>query len=139
MTFSTDGPSKRKHGLFTFAVVLLLFGGAALVVGLHDFAIRSIAVLACLISVYCIRASNVRGYSDSGKVTTQPAKSKLTRLFRRPISVVSIILLPLLGMSFMCLYRDATHGYYKVWPVYLFAGVAAVCAICWSYLVSSLL
>lgn len=139
MTVPPNMPSKRKYGLFTLAVLLLLLGGTALFVGSDDFSIRSLGVLACLLSVYCVRISNIHSRSVSTSITTQRTKSKLATRVGRPVWVVSIILLPTLGLSFLCLYRDAIHGYQEVWPVYLFAGVAVVCALCWSYLVSRLL
>jgi len=132
-------PSKRKYGLFISAIFLLLLGGVAFVMGSNNVAIRSMGMLAFLISAYCVRASNI--YIRSGHVTatTPQTRSKLPTRPRRSIWIVSIILLPLLGLSFAWLYSDAVHGYHQIWPVYTFAGIVIICALCWSYLVARLL
>lgn len=130
---------KKKYGLFILAVLLLLLGGVALFVGTNNFVIRSLGVIACLISVYCVRRSNIHAKSNSAIETSQQAKSKPSTQLRRSIWIISIVLLPMLGLAFLSLYRDALHGYQKAWPVYLFAGVVAICAFCWSYLMAKLL
>ena len=56
---SETGPQKR-YGLFIFAILLLLLGVAGVLLGRHNFAIRTVGVVACTISVYLARISNVR-------------------------------------------------------------------------------
>ncbi len=129
MTVSPKVFSKRKSGLFILAILLLLLGGTALYIGSNNFLIRSLGILACTISVYCVRKSNIHASSQKIIRPTPVGRSTWT---------ISIILLPALGLSFLFLYRDAIHGYHQGWPVILFAGVVAGCALCWSYLVSRL-
>jgi hypothetical protein len=51
--------------------------------------------------------------------------------------VIGIALVPLWGATYFCLHEDALHGYHAVWPVYLFAGVAIICALFWGYLLAA--
>jgi hypothetical protein len=135
MNVPLNEPSKRNASLFISAIVLLLLAGAALVMASNDVAIRSLAMLACVGSVYCFRRSNSSARSGSLTATTQQTRSGPGRSIR----IVSIVLLPVLGLSFVWLYSDAVRGYHQILPVYCFAGVAIVCALCWSYLVARLL
>lgn len=131
-------PIKRKYGLLILAIALLLFAGAALVVSPHDVAIRSLGMLAIVISVYCVRLSKAAG-AGSTMTTIQQTASSLPTRSGRSVWIVSILLVPLFGMSFAWLYSDAVQGYHQILPVYCFAGAAIVCALCWSYLVARLL
>ena len=130
---------KQQYSLFIFSIVLLVLGGTAIFIGSSNFEVRSIGVLSCLISVYLVRISNIHANSDSVIENTKQAHSKPPTHFRRSIWVIGVVLLPILGLSFSNLYRDAIHGYHDVMPVYLFAAVAAICALLWSYLVSRML
>ena len=131
--------SKRKLGLFGLAIVLLLLGGVALVMGSNDVAIRSLAMLAIIISVYCVRQSNIFIRPASANTIIQQTRSKLPTRPGRSTWIASIILLPLLGLSFVWLYSDAAHGYHQIWPVYFFTGKAIICTLYLSYLVARLL
>ncbi|GEM_PF-1108849 len=139
MNVPRNDRSKGNIGLFISAIVLLLSGGVALVMGSNDVAVRSLAMLAIVISVYCVRLSNISTRSDSANTIIQQTRSKLPTRPSRSIWIVSIMLLPLLGLSFVWLYSDAAHGYHQIWPVYFFTGTAIACTLCWSYLVARLL
>jgi len=132
-------PGKRKSGLFMLAIFFLLLAGVALVMGSNNVGIRSMAMLAVVISVYCVRVSNIHVDPDSVITTSQQTRFKLPARPSGSLWIVSLILLPAFGLSFFWLYRDAAQGYHQFWPVYCFAGVAVVCALCWSCLVASLL
>lgn len=125
-------PNKRRNGAFALAILLLLFAGGALLLEENNVVIRTVAMLALLVSVYCVRLSR----SGSTTIETQRTGSNLATRPGRSIWIVSIILLPVLGMSFASLYIDAAHGYHQAWPVYVFTGTIIVCMVCWSYLLA---
>jgi hypothetical protein len=139
MNVPLNEQSKRKYALFVLAIFFLMLAGAGLVIGSNNVAIRSLAMLAVIISVYCVRVANIHVGIDSAATASQQSRSKLPARPRRSLWIVCIILLPLFGLSFIWLYSDAVQGYHQIWPVYCFAGIAIACALCWSYLVASLL
>jgi len=130
---------QKRYWLFVLAVLLLLAGGAALFMGPKNFGIWSLGLGACIVSVYLIRVSNVHSRSVSAATGSEGTDSKAKKGQGRLIWIIGAALLPLAGASFFCLYQDALHGYHETTPVYVFAGVAALCALVWSYLASRLL
>ena len=129
---------QKRYGLFSLAILLLLLGGAALFLGSHNFPIRAVGVVGCIVSVYLVRISNVHGGSTATIAANQGADTKAKERPGRLIWMVGIALLLLTGVSFLYLYQDALHGYHEALPVYVFAGVGLVCALVWSYLFSKL-
>jgi len=53
--------------------------------------------------------------------------------------VVSLALLPALGLSYLYLYEDGVRGYPDVLPIYLFGGVAVVCTLFWAFMAARVL
>lgn len=132
-------PPQERHLLFALAVLLLLAGGAALLVGPKNFGVWSLGLVACIVSAYLIRVSSVRSRSASAATGGEGADSKAKKGRGRLIWIIGAALLPAAGASFFYLYQDALHGYHDITPVYVLAGVAALCAVVWSYLVSRVL
>ena len=129
-------PKKKRYGLFVLAIVTLLSGGAALYMGSNNFAIRFLGVVACVVSVYFVRISNVRTAVVSGATSDPMVDSKVTKRPGLIMWIVGVALLALLGIAFLYLYADAQRGYHEILPVYIFAGAATSCALYWAYLVS---
>ena len=129
----------RRHALFALAVLLLLAGATALILNSDDFRIRSLGVSACVVSAYLVRKSRLSARSILEGETYRDANLGTPKRVGYVTWAVSIILLPLLVVSFLCLYSDALHGYREIWPVYLFAAAAAVCSLFWSYVASRLM
>ena len=129
----TQGSPRKRYGLFILAILSLLLGGVAIYIGSHNFRIRSIGLLAILISAYLVRVSRVHSRSDLSAVNKQ-AENIAIRRPGRVLWTISIGLLVLAGVSFLYLYHDALHGYQEVLPVYIFAVVGVVCTLVWSYL-----
>jgi hypothetical protein len=125
-----------RHVLFAVGVVLLILAGITLLVQSDDPAIRPIGIGACFIGVYLIRTSTTRRRSALG---AREVAFKTTQSPNRLLWVVSAALSPLSVIAFLYLENDAAHGYHQVLPVYVFAGVAIVCAVVWSSLVSKIL
>lgn len=128
----------RKFVLFVLAILLLALGGIALVFGANLPGIRSLGALACILSAVCVRKSNLSVRLLAGNTTTNQEDPPAVKRPGKAIWIISIVLLPVLGISFVFLYNDAATGYHQTWPVYLFAGLGLVCTLCWSYLVSQL-
>ena len=130
---------RKRYGLYALAILLLLVGGVALFVGMNNFGVRCLGLVACIASVYLIRISNVRARPSlpmtGGDANDSEAGEKGTRL----MWIIGAALVPVAGASFFYLYQDGLHGYHDTLPVYIFAGVAVICTVVWSYLVSRLL
>ena len=130
---------KKRFGLFRLAILLLLLGGVALLVGSSSPAIRAIGIVACIVSVYLVRISNVHTQPNLPITPYQGPDSKTASGAGRLVWAVGIVLLPIAGVSFFYLYQDALNGYNEMLPVYVFAAVGLVCTLVWSYLVSKVL
>jgi hypothetical protein len=129
---------RYRYGLFALAILLLVTGGAALFVGMKNFGIRSLGVVACIASVYLIRISNVRMRPPLAMTSGGAQDPKAGRKGTRLMWILGAALVPVAGASFFYLYQDGLHGYHDTLPVYVFAGVAVLCTVVWSYLVSKL-
>ncbi len=138
MIVSKETPRKR-HYLFVLAIVILIFGGAALFIWSNNFLIRSASIVACIVSVYLVRISNVHARPSLGVVGELEAESKFAKRPKRMMWIIGVALLAAVGGAFSELYSDALRGYHEVFPVYLFSGAAIVCIAFWSYLISRLL
>lgn len=109
-----------------------------MVLGANRPGIRSLSALAIILSAFCLRKSNLSVRSLAGGAATNQDDFPAVKRPGKAIWIISIMLVPALGISFFSLYHDAATGYNQVWPVFLFAGVALVCTLFWSYLVSQL-
>jgi hypothetical protein len=130
---SLQPPNKRKFALLTVAFLLLAFAGVVMGRG----GINVMAMLAVSTSLVCIRLVNVHTPSGSAGEVAQRAGSSLATRLWRPIGIISIILVPIMAMASFFLYRDAVQGYHQSWPLHFFEAMAAICALCWSYLFST--
>jgi hypothetical protein len=139
MTSSQQGPRKARRGLFALAILLLVAAIAAFSMGGKDFTIRSLGVVALIASVYLVRASNVHSRSAVVVTSSQGTDSKAKRIGGRLMWIIGAALLPIAVASVFYLKQDALHGYHEVLPVYVFGGVAVLCAIVWSYLAARVL
>ena len=138
MITSQKAPRKR-YGLFILAVLILLSGGAALYVGSHDFMIRSLGLVAILVSVYLVRISHVHDRSDFSGTSGRSADIKAAKGPGRLLWIVSLALLPILAASYLYMDYVAAHGGYTGLPAYLFAGVIVICATVWGYLATRMI
>lgn len=131
---SLQPPNKRKFTLLTLAFLLLAFAGAAMARGGNDV----MAMVAVSTSLVCIRLINLQMPSGSATEAAQRTESFWATRLRRPIGIISIILVPIMAMASYFLYRDAVEGYHQSWPLHFFAATAAICGLSWSYLFSTL-
>ena len=132
MTVPENVPQKR-YGLFILAIFLLLSAGAAFYLASDSLAIRSLAAVAGIASVYLVRISHVHT-EDSGARVDFTASERPGRL----MLFVGIALLVLAGVSYWLMHIDALHGGHTGWPAYMFAGVAVACAVVWGYIITKL-
>jgi hypothetical protein len=133
MNASPQPPNKRKFALLTVAFLLLAFAGVVMATGGSTV----MAMVAVSTSLVCVRLINVHTPSGSATEAAQRAESSWATRLRRPIGIISIILVPIMAMASFFLYRDAVQGYRQIWTVYFFAGTASICALCWSFLVAT--
>jgi hypothetical protein len=133
---SLQPPNRRKFALLTVAFLLLAFAGVAMAKGGDDFRIRSLAMIAGFTSLACIRRINVRKPSASATEASQRAESSWATPLRRPIGIISIVLVPIMALASFFLYRDAVQGYHQSWPLYLFVWTGVICSLCWAFLVA---
>jgi hypothetical protein len=138
-SFEKNGPQERRPGLFIFAVLLLLLAAVGFFVGSHNYLIRSFSVLAVMVSVFLVRTSNFHTRPTSSVATAQETDFNVTKGPGRLAWVLSVALVPILAISFLCLQNDALHGAQTAWPVYLFTAVIVACIFVWGYLVSQLM
>ncbi len=129
MTMSQKIPRKR-YGLFVLAILMLLSGGVAFAMGSNSFTVRTLGALACMASVYLVRISNV--HTRSVSVLTSDSKAT-----KRPGLLMWSIGAVLLGAAVVSYLYVYTHR--EIPALYAFAGVAAVCILFWSYLISTIL
>jgi magnesium-transporting ATPase (P-type) len=132
---SLQPPNKRKFTLLTVAFLLLAFAGVAMARGGNGVMV----MVAVSTSLVCVRLINVQSPSGSATEAAQRQDSGWTTRVRRPIGIISITLVPIMAIASFFLYRDAVQGYHQSWPLYFFAATGAICAICWTYLISTLL
>lgn len=129
--------SRKAHGLFSLAVLLLLLGGAALLLEPHSFVIRSLGLLAILGSVQLVRMSRVPA-ADRLPANGEWIDPTGPKGPSRPMWLVGFGLLALAGLSLWLLYLDGLHGAHALWPVYLFAAVGLACAGVWGAILANL-
>ena len=108
------------------AILMLLSGGVVFAMGSHNFGVRTLGALACMFSVYLVRISNVHTRSasafTSGQATTRPSLQMWS---------IGAVLLGGCVVSYLYVY---THR--EIPALYAFAGVAVICILFWSFLIS---
>ena len=138
LVMSKTAPQKR-YGLYSLAILFLVLSFVGLIAGNRSFAIRSLGLVALIVSAYFVRISKVHGPPALAIRTDLEADSKGEKGPGRLAWAIGIALVPAAGTSYLYLYNDAIHGYHEALPVYVFAGVALACATVWAYLVAKLL
>jgi hypothetical protein len=135
---SSRSPFGRRWPLAA-AVALLGAGGVALFAGPHDLGVRGFGLAACIASVLVIRAANRRSRPGSEAWAPGALESGVSGAPGLVTWMVAGALVPAAGVSFYYLYQDALHGYRRAAPAYIFAAVAFVCTLVWSYVASKVL
>ena len=132
--------SKKKYGLYSLAILLLVFAAATLYFGAHNFPIRSLGLAAILVSGYLVRASNVRPQRTFLPIVSVPgADSAAAKRYKRLLWILSLSLTALTVLSFLLMANDTvTNGGNEVWPVYVCAALGLLCAGAWSALVAKI-
>lgn len=127
---------RKRYGLFSLAIALLILGAVGVVAGSRNYLIRLLGLLAVMGSTYLVRISNVRASPAPPVTIESEADTRARERFGRLMWMIGIALVPIMALSYHWLYEDAHHGYHEAWPLYVFVGVGLVCAVVWPYLVS---
>jgi hypothetical protein len=130
---------RKRYGLYALAILLLLIAGAALFVGMNNFGVRCLGLVAIIASGYLIRISNVRARPSLPMTSGDAKDSKAGKKGTRLMWIIGAALVPVAGASLFYLYQAGLNGSRDTLPAYIFAGVAVICTVVWSYLVSRLL
>lgn len=129
---------RKSYGLLILAALLLVFAGACMYFGSHNYPIRVLGSAAILASVYLARISQVRGRSDLPDLSTRSKNLKTSKGPGRVLWIISLALVPLLAAAGFLLHIDVANGGNETWPVDVFAGIALACTIVWSYLAAKI-
>ena len=134
---SQPAPQKR-YGLYSLAILLLLLGAVGLYFGTHNFPTRSLGLAAIVVSSYLLRAAKVRPQQTFLPiVTVLGADAAAEKRYKRLLWILSLGLTALSVLSFLLMFDDTvTNGGNEVWPVYVFAILALLCACAWGALVA---
>jgi hypothetical protein len=119
---------KKRYLLLSLAIALFALAAVTLLLGSSYPAIRPLAGIACVAGAYLARMSKgQRSQSLANVPVAGVGFTEQKRLIRR-LWVISIALVPLLGVALILMYVDAANGGNETWPVYVFAGVSLACA-----------
>jgi hypothetical protein len=104
----------------------------------NNVIIQSLAIVAVLTGVACLRRVNVNARPGSATEASQRTEFSWATHIRRPAGIISMILIPIMVVASFFLHGDAVQGYRQIWTVYFFAATAAICSLCWSFFVATL-
>jgi hypothetical protein len=124
--------TRKRYGLFLLAILLLLLGAVGIYVGIHNYLVRALGLALVVASTYLFH-----GRSDLSEASGQ--RDFKTAEGPQPLLwIISLALVPLLGVAFFLLHIDAANGGHEAWPADVFAGVGLTCAVVWGYLVAKI-
>ncbi len=129
---------KKKYILFSLAIALFALAAIALLLGSSYPAIRPFAGIACIAGVYLIRMSNVQPSQSLANVPVAGVGFTEDQRLKRRLWVISIALVPLLGVALYLMYADAANGGNETWPAYVLFGVVLACAAVWGGLIAKI-
>jgi peptidoglycan/LPS O-acetylase OafA/YrhL len=138
MAAMPHSPYTKRYGLFAVAIVLLVCGGFALLMGSTHFLFRPLGALACLVSVWLVKLSRVHAESDAAASARNVSLGTTDRP-RPAMWALGVVSLIAAAISYLYLYKDALDGYHEILPVYCFAAAMLVVAVIWGYLAAKLL
>jgi hypothetical protein len=138
MTMAKDAHRKR-YGLFILAIIMLMFGGAILLLYSNNPLIMPFGGLMCVFSAYLVKVSNVHRKADVTVADGNDTGSNVAKPPSLTTWAIGLAVLLALGVSYFYLRKDAIDGYHEILPVYFFAGAIFVCAGVWAYLLAKVM
>lgn len=130
--------TRKRYGIFLLAILLVLLGGAGIYLGSRHYLIRVLGVVAIMASTYFVRISLVHNRSALSETSDGDRDFTTARGPGTLLWIISLALVPLLGVAFFLLHTDALNGGHEGWPATVFAAVGLTCAIVWGYLVAKI-
>ena len=131
MSTIEDAQRKRK-AKFLLALLIILIGGSVMYKGDHDPRIRAFGLAIVLLAVQIGKVANDQYRASLNLNSVDVDRPKSSNALTRVLWIVSLCLVPILGIAWYLLDSDARHGGHVAWPAGLFAGVGLVCAVVWS-------
>ena len=131
---TSQNVARKRYGILVLAILLLLLGGVGIYAGSHNYPIRALGLVAVMASTYLVRISRVHDRSNLPEANDRGSDLKTAKGPGRLLWIVSLALVPLLGAALFLMHIDAVNGGHEAWPADVFAGVALVCCVVWSYL-----
>lgn len=136
---TSQGVPQKRYNLLALAVLLLALACALFVTAPNSFMMRSLGLVAILVSVWLVRVSNVHSQASNGSKGDEETGSATGKRLGGVDWIVGVTSLLAAGAAYLYLRNDALTGYHQILPVYVFAGVGVVCMVVWGYLAVKLL
>jgi len=96
---SLQPPDRRRFALRTAAFLLLAVAGVGMAMGGDNFTIRSLALVACLAGVACVRRINVRALPASAATASQRVELQPSNKRKFALLTVAFLLLAFAGVT----------------------------------------
>jgi predicted membrane channel-forming protein YqfA (hemolysin III family) len=125
----------KRYGLYSLGMVILLSGVLAISLAANDFLLLFGGIIACLVGVRLIHASQVPS-SKNPNFNRPPESNSWGSGRNRLLQTIGIALVPALGLSLFFLFEDVVRGHRHSWHLYVFIGTMTVCTAVWAYLMS---
>jgi hypothetical protein len=129
---------RKRYVLFSLAIVLFATAAVALLLGSGYPSIRPFAGIACIAGVYLVRISNGQRSQSLLNVPVAGVGFTEQKRLRRRLWIISIALMPLLGVALFLVYIDAANGGNETWPAYVLFGVVLACVAVWGGLIANI-
>jgi len=128
----TSNTQSKRYGVRAWAIIAFAVGAAAICLARNSFGIEGAGFAALFVGMQLLRRSGADAQPRAftvGPAPNQPAKF---------IWIVSIALIPALGVSCYLISVDVRHGGHEGWLAYLLGGLVLLCAGFWSALAAKL-
>lgn len=121
----------KFYALRALALALMIFAGAVFLLGPHDFAVQSLALLAIFLGLWIVRRADASVRRARGQIIPNTSfEGSFAKEADRPgalawtLTAVSLIAC---GVCAFLLHLDMLHGGQEGWPVYaLFVAILAL-------------
>ncbi len=126
MTLALRSEVRKKRVFHALGVFLLLMAPVFLLLGSHNFVIRSAGLGACLGGLGLLRVSKTNRQAQwASPPSALPPPTRTMWLVGSALAVIQVA-------TFYFLYLDSLGGSKDAWPIYAFAATAMISAPVWA-------